>query len=142
MFLTLVNHHWKTTNWYKWSLLHSINIKYHKILLKYFKRNDGMIQEYIIIVQNLQTCFKKLHKSGNTHTHIQILLMAGTYTLQHTNNCKPKMNVYWRCAVSMCGHEQTLFHRNDTWSDPCVCSNGASGIHDYGMLFHRFHSRI
>jgi len=42
----------------------------------------------------------------------------------------------------MCGHVQTLFHRYDTLLIPCVCSSDASRIHDYGMPFHRFHSRI
>lgn len=60
----------------------------------------------------------------------------------HTNHCKLKTNVYWTHGVSMCGHVQTLFHRYDTLLVPCVCSSGASRIHDYGMPFHRFHSRI
>jgi NO-binding membrane sensor protein with MHYT domain len=42
----------------------------------------------------------------------------------------------------MCGHVQTLSHRYDTLLGPCVCSSGASRIHDYGMPSHRFHSRI
>jgi hypothetical protein len=60
----------------------------------------------------------------------------------HTINCKLKMNVYWTHGVSMCGHVRTLFHRYDTLLVPCVCSSDASRIHDYGMPFHRFHSRI
>jgi hypothetical protein len=80
-------------------------------------------------------------KCRHTMTSCNINMVRFSIHL-HTINCKLKMNVYWTHGVSMCGHARTLFHRCDTLLGPCVCSSGASRIHDYEMPFHRFHSRI
>lgn len=110
--------------------------------MKYFKEKNSTIQKNIIMVQTEHTVHKSYSKSICRHTSSNVTNIKYTPNPLPHHSRPLRINVYWTRAVSMCVHERTLFHRNGIWSDPCVCSNDASGIHDYGTIYHRFHSRI